>query len=530
MKYTLIEMIGQLELSFLLAVESMLPWESINPDGYLDGRLKVRLQDETLGRQIRALSYDDSDPVMFANEMGARIEWTRGSGVWPDGLGFMLRALGGDDGVNAPEGKVLLSLDSDVFDTRIRAIDVLLNLSRFLTNARVPPADILVAVACIQHWSFQWHEMRCKILEKGDSKARSQQMQDWSDQMVHNRFGLREYLSEVTPFYDPRGSCFELTNMDGRSTSVSPIRVDWEPGKEPSAANGGKSKARKPATVAASVPTKDVTVTKVDADVLATLRTARIQGNELFLAGTLSKKVYDKVNAVLVGLGGKWHTGKQSHVFAFDPTSCLSDLLENGWVRTAKDYEFFPTPAKLVERMLDGLSIEPGMMGLEPQAGGGAIADEMAKRLGGKQRVRCYELWTRNVDTLRAKGFEVQAVDFLTVDPQQEFDIVALNPPFSGGRDVLHVTHALKFVKPGGWLTAYTSTSWRSQDSAANLRFRAMLQKHGAVVEEVESGAFADSGTNVSTLLVKMQVKAEANSQPVTSQQTPATFDLLAFM
>lgn len=379
--------------------------------------------------------------------------------------------------------------------------------------------------------------MRSTILEKGDSEARSTQQQEWALQMQSTRFGLREHIAHVQPHFDPRGSAFELTSRCGERTClVSPVRIDWEPGKSEPTKEGFAKRSASRSAQQVGAP-KAVPVTQVDAHVLSALRLAEVRGNELFLAGTLSKKDYDKVNALLVSLGGRWDSGKRSHVFENNPASWLDDLLASGCIRTAKDYEFFPTPLSLVQRMLQGIPLSEGMLGLEPQAGDGAIAEVLAQRLGGKQNVTCYELWERNAHSLRSKGFSVQVADFLAVQPQALFDIAALNPPFSGGRDVLHVTHALKFVKPGGWLAAITSTSWQKQDSAANLRFRALLQQHAAVVDEVEPGAFAESGTDVPTLLVRLRVAINApvtvavkqnRTEPHDVPSRP--FDLLAYL
>lgn len=531
MKYPLIEVIGQTEISFFLAVQSMLPWEGVNPDGYLDGSLQVKIHDKTFGRQIRALTFNGGEPVLYANEIGNRIEWVRGADDWPGGLTSMIRALGGQDGKNAQQGKVLLSLDSDTVDARLSAVDQILNLLRFLSNAGVPDTDAPVAVACILHWATQWQTLRCKILEMGESIARNTQMSEWVQQMQSNRFGLSAYLAHVEPHYDPRGTCFELIHRKGRSTYVSSVKSNWEPGPANLSVPTKRNQRINPRCAVDDEMSKLVPVTRIDSDVLTTLRAARVQGNELFLGDALPKKLYDKVNTLLVSLGGRWHTGKRSHVFEQDPTNWLVELLDAGWIRTAKDYEFFPTPRQLVDRMLQGIPVVPGMLALEPHAGDAAIAEVLAQRVGGRQHVRCYELWARNVATLRAKGFDVHATDFLSVEPQPVFDIVALNPPFSGGRDVRHVAHALKFVKPGGWLTAITSTSWQGKDSAANLRFRSLLMQHGAVVDEIDAGTFAESGTKVPTLLLKMQVKAPAKAPiEIAPTSAAASFDLLAYM
>ena len=75
-------------------------------------------------------------------------------------------------------------------------------------------------------------------------------------------------------------------------------------------------------------------------------------------------------------------------------------------------------------------------------------------------------------------------------------------------RDVAHISHALKFVKPGGRLVAIASTHWQNVETKPAQAFKAMLASLGANVESVPPGAFKESGTDVPTTLITLDVPA----------------------
>lgn len=176
------------------------------------------------------------------------------------------------------------------------------------------------------------------------------------------------------------------------------------------------------------------------------------------------------------------------------------------YVRPA-DLGFFPTPAGLVNKMLAKAGIQRGMLVLEPQAGDGRIACPMAAAVGGTHLVTTCELMERNVAKLRAAGFEnVIQGDFLRIAPTPKFAAVCMNPPFSRHQDIDHVLHASRFVKVGGTVTSYMSSSWTTSSNKRAQEFKRFLDAVKADVELVESGAFRESGTEVATTLVHFKV------------------------
>jgi predicted RNA methylase len=234
---------------------------------------------------------------------------------------------------------------------------------------------------------------------------------------------------------------------------------------------------------------------------------------------------------VLSELGGKWSSGKQAHVFGACPKAAIAAALASGELLTERDFEFFPTPPELVAQLLLLTGLRPGMKVLEPSAGHGAIALSAAEVVG-KNNVTCHELMPRNVKHLQGLGFSVdECKDFLQVVPTPVFDRVLLNPPFSQGKDMAHIEHALKFLKPGGRLGAIASTSWQTAKNAKSSAFRAWVKNHAVTVEQIDRGAFKASGTEVPTVMLVLQASGQPTDQvatPPAVSQDNAIMDELA--
>jgi predicted RNA methylase len=155
---------------------------------------------------------------------------------------------------------------------------------------------------------------------------------------------------------------------------------------------------------------------------------------------------------------------------------------------------FFPTPRKLVERMVQEVSLEPGLHVLEPSAGKGDIAKAV---LAAGCRVDCVEFNFTLAEYLRKLGLETRCANFLEVEPQAIYDRVLMNPPFERGADMEHILHAHKFLKPGGRLVAIAC-------STSGEKLQTWVDERGGFVEPLPAGTFAASErpTQVNTCLI----------------------------
>lgn len=244
--------------------------------------------------------------------------------------------------------------------------------------------------------------------------------------------------------------------------------------------------------------------TALTSEVLA-LADASIDGTEVRLAGQLDSRLYAKVNALLIELGGRWHTGRQAHVFDHSPKDKLAGIAETGTVLTRKCYEFFWTPPEHSSRLIQLLDLKPCMTILEPHAGQGALAMAAAEVLG-KDAITCYELMPENVSHLQRLGFSIEGpADFLEVRPVKLYSRIAANPPFSGGRDVVHMRHAFQFLEPDGLFAGITSTRWVKAKDAPSRAFAQFVEEHAVHVEERPAGEFSAAGTDVPTMLALLK-------------------------
>jgi len=211
-----------------------------------------------------------------------------------------------------------------------------------------------------------------------------------------------------------------------------------------------------------------------------------------------------------------------------DARTAEDDPLQDRKTTPAKRYGFFPTPAPVAEQVVDELPLwraagEPPLRVLEPSAGTGNLARLAAKvRVGYSNRwgdergrytyraiVDCVEIQPHLAEALRAEGIygRVFCQDFLTLSPATTglYDCIIMNPPFDRERDIDHVTHALDFLKPGGTLVAIMSAGTEFRETRKAAAFRALMQRMGAKWYDLPPGSFAEAGTNINTLYVKVK-------------------------
>lgn len=160
----------------------------------------------------------------------------------------------------------------------------------------------------------------------------------------------------------------------------------------------------------------------------------------------------------------------------------------------SKDLQYYPTPAKVIERVIAELYQVRGKRFLEPSCGDGRIMDALRKA-GAK--VTGIEVDVARASAARAKGHNVVTANFLGLPTGFVYDAVLMNPPFYGKHYAKHVEHALKFLKPGGVLTAILPASARHDHG--------LLDHMGGRWEDLPVGSFSESGTNINTVVLTVK-------------------------
>lgn len=192
----------------------------------------------------------------------------------------------------------------------------------------------------------------------------------------------------------------------------------------------------------------------------------------------------------------------------------------------AKRYGFFPTPTEAAGTVISGVAfsidcdVDKPLRVLEPSAGTGNLArpcvhDEQASESYGRRMSRvnqtivdCVEIQPTYAEALTDEGIynRVFCCDFISLDPKVTglYDRVVMNPPFDRERDIDHVMHAMKFLKPNGTLHTIMSAGTEFRETKKSIAFRAAMEKLGAHWQDLPIGSFSEVGTNVSTVIIRV--------------------------
>ncbi len=237
---------------------------------------------------------------------------------------------------------------------------------------------------------------------------------------------------------------------------------------------------------------------KIDQEVLTILSLCQTEGNQLKLTGQLDRKLYEKTNNVLEAAGGKWNRKAKAHIFDGDATEIIDQILTTGEITTRQELGCFFTPQKIVDQMISMANIQADMLVLEPSAGIGNIA----KVVNEITDCDCVEIRPDYVKELQKNGIKyTQEADFLSIEPKPLYDRVLMNPPFAKQADIDHVTHAFKFLKPGGKLISVMSAGVIFRENRKTANFRNLIANHSGLIETLPEGSFKESGTMVRTVI-----------------------------
>lgn len=244
---------------------------------------------------------------------------------------------------------------------------------------------------------------------------------------------------------------------------------------------------------------------RIDQDVLAVLEQAQTTGaGGIVLTGQLERKLYERVNKVLVATGWQWNRKAKAHIHPnADADDALESMLSTGEVITNADYGFFPTQGDALDMLMDAAMVGPGELVLEPSAGSGNIVRACLDKGASIHACELHDERRAALDGILGVTVFDQP-DFLSINPIPVFNKVVMNPPFARQQDLDHVLHALKFLAPGGRLVTIMASGVRYRSNAKTMAFHETIMGYSPIWDELPAYAFKASGTSVNTVLLRL--------------------------
>lgn len=195
---------------------------------------------------------------------------------------------------------------------------------------------------------------------------------------------------------------------------------------------------------------------------------------------------------------------------------------------------FYPTPASLASKMLEGIKWDYVSTILEPSAGKGNLAEAINEKwriyrcsrryYAEEQRadIDCIEVDPNLRAILKDKGLRVVHDDFLTYTTCKKYSLIVMNPPFEFGAK--HILKALQLLQDGGQLIALCNaeTLKNPYTNERNMLLRILTENEAQI--EYLTGAFssAERKTDVEIALIRFKQPESELSHLILDHLKPA--------
>jgi hypothetical protein len=184
--------------------------------------------------------------------------------------------------------------------------------------------------------------------------------------------------------------------------------------------------------------------------------------------------------------------------------------------------DFYPTPLKVINKMLSKIDFRTIRSVLEPSAGKGDLVESIKKKFdyhhNSYNNKKNYDIDTIEIDNnlqyiLQGKQFRLVHDDYLTYNSFKKYDLICMNPPFSQGDK--HLLKAIEMQQEGGQIVAILNAeTLKNPYSNSRKELIRKLEQYNATVDYIEN-AFTDSErkTNVEIALIHIDIpKIQHNS------------------
>lgn len=238
---------------------------------------------------------------------------------------------------------------------------------------------------------------------------------------------------------------------------------------------------------------------------------------------------YDRLRWVMESYGGRWSErckGFKFNEFDDEKLKSIKADLSVGFVnlseekRTREKDAFFPTPVKVVDKMIETANLKPDSIMLESSAGTGRILDEAKKVINSIDNFVVIEMNGERQRILRDKGYKVDfdgtfedsLKDSETLKKIKNCDKVVINPPFKNDSDVKHLLISYMFCADNADVVSILQENSLYYDRQIHRVFKEFLSLIGKDAYEVVSlpaGSFKDELTTVDTVIFHIKKRAD---------------------
>lgn len=255
---------------------------------------------------------------------------------------------------------------------------------------------------------------------------------------------------------------------------------------------------------------------------------SKLDENEIYTiieCKDITDEEYDRLRWVMESYGGRWNErckGFKFNEFDDEKLKSIKADLSVGFVnlseekRTREKDAFFPTPVKVVDKMIRTANLKPDSIMLESSAGTGRILDEAKKVINSVDNFVVIEMNSERQRILRDKGYKVDfngtfedsLKDSETLKKIKNCDKVVINPPFKNDSDVKHLLISYMFCADNADVVSILQENSLYYDRQIHRVFKEFLSLIGKDAYEVVSlpaGSFKDELTTVDTVIIHIK-------------------------
>ena len=230
-----------------------------------------------------------------------------------------------------------------------------------------------------------------------------------------------------------------------------------------------------------------------------------IDGNIVYPERWLSPLVYKKIGTILSTFDFERIKVKERVGYSpcgeFTAVQTLEMLKELDGLSLSDEFNYFPTPQLLVDRVLELADIQDTDYVLEPSSGTLSLLKGLDKK-----HITCIELSKFLANFSKNKGYKTFNMGFEDFTNEEKYDKIIMNPPYNNNMHFRHVIKAFTLLREGGRLVAVLPVGWLNRETKNKdvVQIQKLYGEHGSHKEEFNNGEFKKSGkgTLISTMII----------------------------